>query len=217
MSDINGVDAMVSATCYYCNETYQTPESKARHRTCPKCIEEAQYQTLQRWIPPIYLDSNRSRLEADNRKLLACVDDFDIKSKRGLYVSGQPGTCKTRCASYLLSRYCYAGYSIAMVRSTQLAEAYALQFKDDKEGEKSRSLLKDIKKARALLIDDIGKEKMTERYETELWSLLEERTSNLKPTLYTSNFNLEQLHKRFSPDQSLAMVRRIMDFCKEFP
>jgi DNA replication protein DnaC len=210
-------DPMVPALCYYCQETYQTPESKVKRHLCQACIERGQDATLEKWIPPIYLDSERSKLEAKNAKLLTCVEEFDIKSRRGLFISGKPGTCKTRCACWLLTRYCYAGYPIAMVRSTQLAKAYALQFKDDDEGKASRTLLKNIQSARALLIDDIGKEKMTERYETELWSLLEDRTSHLMPTIYTSNFNLEQLHKQFSPDQSLAIVRRIMDFCCEFP
>jgi DNA replication protein DnaC len=63
-----------------------------------------------------------------------------------------------------------------------------------------------------LLIDDLGKQKMTERAETELYDVLEHRTNNLKPTLVTTNATGQQLARMLSEDRRQPIIRRIKDF-----
>jgi DNA replication protein DnaC len=67
----------------------------------------------------------------------------------------------------------------------------------------------------ALLLDDLGKNRMTERAEVELYDLLEHRTGHLLPTFWTSNSNAAGLHDMFSPDRADAMLRRLgKEFCE---
>jgi DNA replication protein DnaC len=53
---------------------------------------------------------------------------------------------------------------------------------------------------------------MTERGETELYDVLEHRTTNLKPTIITTNASGEQLKKMLSDDRRQPILRRIADF-----
>ena len=63
-----------------------------------------------------------------------------------------------------------------------------------------------------MLIDDLGKQKMTERAEVELYDVLEHRTNNLKPTIITTNATYLQLTKMLSEDRGQPIIRRIRDF-----
>jgi DNA replication protein DnaC len=216
------LDPTITVTCLACGESYETLQSKARRRQCPKCAKKADDAKIRKRIPPIYFATDRTRIPA---KLLKFIEAFDIEGSTGLYLSGPVGRCKTRAACLLLERYCRDGQSIMFVESTKFAELVRTQFHDDEienetwccgknksTGQKSRERLKEIKKADALLIDDIGKEKLTERVEVELFALLEYRTSCLLPTIFTSNFAIAELTDKFSRDQRLAIMRRITEF-----
>jgi DNA replication protein DnaC len=144
--------------------------------------------------------------------VLASIDAFDLDSTKGLFLCGPIDHSKTRGACMLLERFCRHGSSVAMTQSTALVELFFQQFQDD--GEKAVERLKKLKWTKVLLIDDIGKEKATERFETELFSLLEHRTSHLLKTLYTSNLSLVDLRMKFSKDQGAAIIRRIVQFSK---
>src|SRR5262249_27707540 len=145
---------------------------------------------------------DRTRISA---KLLKLIDEFDMDSSTGLYLSGPVGRCKTRAACLLLERYCRNSQNIMFVESTRFAELVRTQFYDDEypdssflaegksTGRKSRERLKEMKKVDVLLLDDIGKEKQTERVEVELFALLENRTASLLPTIFTSNFCIAEL------------------------
>lgn len=64
-----------------------------------------------------------------------------------------------------------------------------------------------------LYFDDIDKgPHQSERLESEFFDLLETRTSNLRPTLWTSQLSLSQLEKRFSAGTGPAIARRLAEF-----
>jgi DNA replication protein DnaC len=204
----------------YCHQCSAPLEPPARGR-CLKCIRKAQNIMLRNEIPPRYLTTDRSQLPA---KLLQLIDNFDISSDEGLYLSGPVGRYKTRAACLLLERYCHAGNKVAFVSSTKFAQLVRTQFHDDEytddsvlggkgksTGQKSRERLKQIRHSTVLLLDDVGKEKRTDRVETELFDLLEYRTSEMLPTLYTSNYAIVDLENRFN-EQGLAIMRRITEF-----
>lgn len=213
--------------CDVCIEKMNKERERLRAEQEAKEERAKQSRELSRWIPALYRDSERSKIKAKNPKILPYLDSYDIENDPGLYFSGTPGSCKTRVACMILERYCRAGWSIAMIQAEELAALARSQFKDDEyegdqsalggfrgksSGEKSRQLMKEIKTAGVLLIDDVGKAASTPRSETELFSLLEYRTSSLKPTLYTSNFPPVELIRHFSQDQGEAIVRRIVEF-----
>ncbi|PYK25547.1 MAG: hypothetical protein DME52_08290, partial [Verrucomicrobia bacterium] len=73
-------------------------------------------------------------------------------------------------------------------------------------------LLRSAASAELLFIDDIGKERLTESAELKLYSLMEERTANAKPILWTSNFVGADLRKIMSDNRGPAITRRLAEF-----
>ena len=218
----------ITSTCTICGVEFQATLHRFGGRTlpvtglCADCYEkqcqqeelererQRQDEILEERIPSLYRQNNRSRMDP---RLLKIVDGFDLKSGEGLFISGDFGKQKTRACALVLERYCRAGYSIRMIQSTVLAKHVVEQFSDDEQTrEKAKKNLLSCHWVDALLIDDLGKERATERFETELFSLVEFRTSTLRPTLYTSNLKLADLLQKFSPDNGGGIVRRITEF-----
>ena len=221
----------ITSTCTTCGTEFQQTLYRFRGRTWPSGIcagceqkrreaerEQEEFQLerqrqdemLEERIPPLYRQTYRSKMDS---KLLKVVDEFDLHRGEGLFISGDFGKQKTRACALLLERYCRADYSIRMIQSTDLAKHVAEQFSDEEQTrEKAKNNLQSCRRAYALLIDDLGKERATERFETELFSLIEFRTSTLRPTLYTSNLKLADLLQKFSPENGGGIVRRITEF-----
>jgi hypothetical protein len=64
-----------------------------------------------------------------------------------------------------------------------------------------------------LYIDDLGKERTTQRVACDLFAVIDERTINHRPTIVTTNFNSSSLLARFD-DQELgaALIGRFRDY-----
>jgi DNA replication protein DnaC len=206
--DMGGERFLFSSTCSECQRKLDEEEKRQRQED----KRQQENFILEEQIPPLYLKTDRSRMDP---KLLRIVDGFDLNSGQGLFISGDFGTQKTRACALLLERYCRADYPIRMIQSTVLAKHVVEQFSDDdQKREKAQKTLLSCQRIYALLIDDLGKERATERFEIELFSLIEFRTSTLRPTLYTSNLKLADLLHKFSPENGGGIVRRITEFSR---
>ena len=64
-----------------------------------------------------------------------------------------------------------------------------------------------------LFMDDLGKEKLTPRLASDMFSIVDERSVNHRPCIITTNFNSTGLVERFN-DQEMgqAFVRRLKDY-----
>ena len=76
----------------------------------------------------------------------------------------------------------------------------------------ARDRISAAKRTEILFLDDIGKEKYTERVESEFYDLIETRTSNLRPTLWTTNASASQLSAMMSADRGEPVLRRLKEF-----
>jgi DNA replication protein DnaC len=128
---------------------------------------------------------------------------------------GPTGIGKTRMMWLLLKRLHFAGTQFKAIRSTEFAQNAIQQFSDNPE-EKARALseLRSLKTVPVLFIDDLGKERATARLETELYELLEERTSRLLPILFTTQLAGQALASMLSRENGEAIVRRLREFCE---
>ncbi|NBR91550.1 MAG: ATP-binding protein [Rhodobacteraceae bacterium] len=64
-----------------------------------------------------------------------------------------------------------------------------------------------------LAFDDLGKERLTQRLESDLFAIIDERTSNLRPTIITTNYNGTTLLERFNNKETgEALLRRIREY-----
>ena len=192
-------------------------------------IEQNRIETLAtEWAkiaPPLYRTSDTSRFP---QQLQDALDAFDPDSTTGIGIRGASGQCKTRFAYALLHRAHIAGERTLATKATAIAAIAANQWDSrlDKSvgfslissdphptiGDSAQKHLRQFKTCRWLLIDDIGKEKITDRAEVELYDILEERTSNNLPTIWTLNMSAKKLKTRLSEDRSEPILRRLIEF-----
>lgn len=210
-----------------CGETYQAKEFFIRGTRvvnqvwCPQCSlllhnewikperEPRKSMPPDRWkeiCPPLYQDTDVARLTIPPA-IVARVLAWE-PNPRGIALSGTTGTGKTRLIFLLIRR---------LLETTRLRVVSAKQFERwvhrmfEKEND-ARLRIEECRETKILFIDDIGKEKYTERVESEFYDLVEYRTSNLRPILWTTNANGAQLEQMMAEDRGIPIVRRLREF-----
>lgn len=195
--------------------------------TCNACDEqnrqgaahEQQRAALAYWrqiCPDTYRDTDPNHQDMPPAAKQAKILNWKF-GPRGLVIHGPTRHGKTRCVWMLLKRIILEGRSVGAVTATQFANYVALY------GAISSEHLDDwrnaICNADVLFIDDLGKWKLTERVESELWHVIEERTSRKRPIIITTNATGETLKQqaadaKTTPDRVDPILERIREFCE---
>lgn len=218
---------MKTAKCETCGTEFNYEpfifmgKEKMTPRWCDPCIlkqreEEDNVENNRRsafeWehlCPPLYRDTEMKRLLPRFREI---IDEWEFGPK-GIGFIDNPGVGKTRTAFMLLKKHIWLNRKCAAVSSTRYAMLCSDQFaQDDQARDSVRLLIGEIRDADILLFDDIGKGKMTERAELELYDLLEHRTSHLLPTIWTANSTSKKLREAMSNERGESIMRRLMEF-----
>ena len=161
---------------------------------------------------PLYRESDTSRFP---KKFLTAINEYTV-TPQGLGFIGVAGECKTRAMFVLLRRlimdegiYCKAVSAIkfAMICANRFSDNEELKYEAEKR-------MKAFHSCKVLFIDDLGKNKMTERVELELYDLLETRAGKMVPTLWTSNADSKEMIAMLSNDRGDAIIRRLVEFSK---
>ena len=159
--------------------------------------------------PPLYRDTDPARIHPT---FLRASAEWQFAAQ-GIGFVGIAGKGKTRAAFLLCQRMIEEGKSVHAVTATRFAKACAEQFSDNKaEKAASEKEIQMAYKAKVWFLDDLGKQRMTERGEMELYAILEHRTANLLPTVWTANAKSATLQSMFTPDRGEAIMRRIVEF-----
>lgn len=194
---------------------------------CDDCVEKARVEEAavkarqrimnleKEWesiCPPLYrgTDPNHPDLSPAVR---AALRAWNPDGETGLALIGTTGKGKTRLAFARLRELHMEGYSVFAVSAKKIERAIQDTFSDDKDDRSAaRGLIWSAEDAGILLLDDVGKEKYTERVASEFYALVEERTSNLRPTIWTANTSATELTRRLGAEHGDATVRRLMEF-----
>lgn len=222
---------MVTKTCRTCQATFSYEpilrldgSERFPITACEPCIEriraeedahaseQIRLRRQERWAticPPLYRTTDQTRIPVPFRNAIASWS----YSPRGVGFIGAAGQGKTRSAYALLRRHHEQGRSCEAVGTTTFATLCLQQFNDNRDARQHASVtLSRIRHVDLLLIDDLGKSKMTERCEVEFFDLLEHRTSHLLPTLWTANARGNELLALMSPDRGEPILRRLAEF-----
>ena len=105
---------------------------------------------------------------------------------------GKSGLCKTRVISQVVKHIIWRGEFVTWVNSAKFQWCCQNQFNDHSSKE-STSFLKTYRTTRNLVFDDIGSLKATETVSDNLYALLEYRTANRLPMMWTSNESLDEM------------------------
>ena len=131
---------------------------------------------------------------------------------RGLILLGETGLGKSRVAWTLLKRVLIEDKprSFEWFDSISFGHKLAKHYHE----ENAESWLELIAEKEILFFDDLGKLKLTERAEVELFGLIEKRCANELPVMVTTNDTGDSLAARMSDNRGPAMIRRLREFCE---
>lgn len=194
--------------CPACSERADT-EQKRRDAEWNRCAaERAAEARLDRWhdvCPPAYLETDPARLPLPHR--LADVLAWRY-NPQGLLLHGDTGTGKSRCVWQLLRREYLAGRSLRVLDCSAGIQ-YAAKF-----GDSTRAAAEWIERAcRAdmVLLDDTFKARLTDSFESALFTIIAKRGESRLPIHVTSNDDPHTLAARMTNDRSGPLIRRLRE------
>ena len=146
------------------------------------------------------------------------VDNFEeyMVSGTGLIISGNCGVGKTHLAAGISQELNSKGFSTIFGTLISLMDRIKKTYN---QGQDDSKIFYDYCNVDLLIIDDLGKEKVTEWLLEKFWSIVNHRYENNKPIVITSNYLSEnELIQKFSIncDSSIAesIVSRICEVCR---
>ena len=128
------------------------------------------------------------------------ADNFNEYAERGqgIYFEGTYGTGKTHLAVAISLQLIKQGVPVICKTSIDILgdikRAYDTRYQYTEE-----EVLKIYKRAKLLVIDDLGKEQCTEWTMPILYSIINERYESMLPTIITTNYNEDMLIRRLTP------------------
>jgi DNA replication protein DnaC len=185
---------------------------QARERD--KAQAEKQRKKLEHWksiCPTIYLETDEARLPKAQWDQARA---WDWRTGKSLLLHGVTGKSKTRIAWLALKRYFEHDDSSEETSIVALTAAeFSRQSSDNAANGKSQSWADNLIAVGCLFIDDLGKGRMTDRNESDLFDILDRRFAFKRPNIITTNTVGEELEKRLDPDRGAPFVRRLREFC----
>jgi DNA replication protein DnaC len=226
--------SVVIKKCKECGEDFETeevymPELERRfvfQSACQPCLdrliqerevqeknEKIQKRENDFWemVPAIYKTTDETKI---NSKLKRAIYEWKF-GPTGLGFKGPSGSQKTRAAVLLLHSLHKGGRSVFYLKATNLTKNAVEAFSEDKAIKKhALESIRHATECQALLLDDIGKGRLSPSAEESLYALLDTRTENMLPTIWTTNADSSQLHDMMSEDRADAIMRRLIEFSK---
>ena len=126
----------------------------------------------------------------------------------GLYIEGTNGTGKTHLAAAIALQLIHEGVPVICKTSSDLLLDIKKSF--DGDGIRESDVLDIYKRVDLLIIDDLGKEQCSDWSMSTLYSILNDRYEDMKPTIVTTNYNQAALAAALTPkgydDSKIAAI-----------
>lgn len=207
----------------------QTPLKADELAVCGDCADarsarhaeqlraEKQTERVQKWLalcPPLYASTAWTQHPELSPVCRDVAESWWADARGiGLGLYGRTGLGKTRAMFSILRRHHFAGRQVLPLQSMDIEEAAANVFADDpllRNG--AHDTLRRARGAGILYLDDLGKEKMTERVAKEFHRLIEHRCRHRLPTLWTSEQSGDWLARRLGEAYGDGLIRRLREF-----
>ena len=162
-----------------------------------------------RWsqvCPPLFRDTDPNKLPLPD--IYSHAMQWDAVG--GLLLKGPTGTGKTRTAYQILKHLLYQDKRVMAYDFIQFGrEASEAAFSNNVS-----KWIHPIETVDVLLLDDIGKKKMTSSSEEAFFDIINTRMVNGLATILTCNMSGEELQRAMSPDRGVPLVRRLREYCQ---
>ena len=165
---------------------------------CEFCGRKLYHERFQqRTFANFIRDTPERRRCYDTAKTYA--DSFPQRAERGegLYIEGTYGTGKTHLAAAIALQLIGCGVPVVCKTSGDLLADIKEAF--DNSDATEYEILKAYKTVDLLIVDDLGKEQCTDWSVSTLYSILNDRYEDMKPTIITTNYNADELVRALTP------------------
>lgn len=115
----------------------------------------------------------------------------------GLYIEGTNGTGKTHLAGAIALHLINKGIPVVCKTADDLLHDIKKAYED--EHTKESAVLDAYKSVDLLIIDDLGKEQCSDWGITNLYTIINDRYEDMKPTIITTNYSTEDLKRALTP------------------
>lgn len=124
------------------------------------------------------------------------VSDDILKKGYGIYIWGDSGTGKTHLTACMVNALVHQQRTVLFTNFFEISQFIRGTFNNSKETE--MDIIEKIADVDFLFLDDLGTEKVTKNDEDtwlqgKIFEILNKRYNNKKPTIFTSNYSLEEL------------------------
>lgn len=167
-------------------------------------------------MPLIFRDTDITRL---HEKIQENIDWRPEGDKTGLLIHGTTGVGKTRALWEIVRRMWVekAEQDVNMPYLFLTMRKIESMIEQGFDTKKHGTMLDSLIEHPLLVIDDLGKERLTSRMASDLFAIIDERTVNRKTTIISTNFNGTTLLERFEnrdKETGVALIRRLKDYFK---
>lgn len=204
----DGVDLQWSTFyCESCVENYPDQVGMMRNKGLYWANEPFQ-------MPKVYRDTKIDLIPCPRMRQVAL--SWDSWKDRSLLLHGTTRLGKTRAAWEVIRRWWKVNYARYEYITMRMLEA---EIEQSFERRNHGKMIERLVRARLVFIDDLGKERLTNRMATDLFAIIDERSANKRPTIITTNYNSAALKEKFDPrdvETAEAVIGRFKDYYDAF-
>ena len=126
----------------------------------------------------------------------------------GLIITGESGVGKTHLAASIANKLIENDKIVLMGRLTMLLDMIKETFRDNTKSE--NELIELYSNVDMIIIDDLGKEKISQWALEKMYTIIQSRNENGLPIIITTRFDKHGLIERFSQSQDEQLVDAII-------
>ena len=123
------------------------------------------------------------------------IKEWSIHPTKGLYFYGGFGVGKTYLAACISNGFARNGKTVAFINSSEFCNEMRMNWN---QNDYLQDAIRTLKNVDLLVVDDIGSEIVTNWVRDELlFPIFDDRMGNHKLTIFTSNYNYDELLNHF--------------------
>jgi DNA replication protein DnaC len=165
-------------------------------------------------VPPLFCNTNI--LQIPNERIKDVLSQVNatpsLKMNYSYLFHGTTGAGKSRAAWWIAERFFERNYPMRFeFLSPRKLDSMLIGSFENGVGAHEKAI-DYLCKVPMLIIDDLGKERITPRMETDIFAIIDERMAHFRHTIVTTNFNSHGLIDRFpTKETATALIRRMRE------